>query len=113
MFEEILRLIAELRPKPLQRQHETLDGHAFNRNRRKEENGEISPSTITTIMLVRSGGRQRRPLARCARRRRPPPIFFFARSRMAMAGAFLARARVRRATADGAGFSPSETLSYV
>jgi len=34
MFQEILRLIAELRPQPPQRQPETLNGHAFRRNRK-------------------------------------------------------------------------------
>src|SRR5215831_3290580 len=35
MFQEILRLIAELRPQP-PRQHETFDSHAFKRNRQEE-----------------------------------------------------------------------------
>ena len=35
MFQEILRLIAELRPQP-PRQHETFDSHAFKSNRQKE-----------------------------------------------------------------------------
>src|ERR1700740_2573935 len=36
MFQEILWLIAELRPQPHQRRRETPDGQPFTRNRRKE-----------------------------------------------------------------------------
>jgi hypothetical protein len=36
MFQEILRLIAELRPQPHQRQREARDCHAFTSNRREE-----------------------------------------------------------------------------
>jgi hypothetical protein len=36
MFQEILRLIAELRPQPPPRQHEAFDCHAFKRNRQEE-----------------------------------------------------------------------------
>jgi hypothetical protein len=36
MFQEILRLIAELRPKPPPRQHEAFDRHAFKSNRQEE-----------------------------------------------------------------------------
>ena len=35
MFDEILRLIAELRPSHHQRRHERSDGHAFSDNRRE------------------------------------------------------------------------------
>src|SRR5262249_22664207 len=36
MFQEILRLIAELRPQPPPGQHEAFDCHAFKRNRQEE-----------------------------------------------------------------------------
>jgi hypothetical protein len=35
-FQEILRLIAELRPQPHPRQHESFDYHAFKSNRQEE-----------------------------------------------------------------------------
>ena len=53
MFQEILRLIAELRPQPHHpRQHEAFDCHAFKSNRDEEcvqmphESSQISSSTI-------------------------------------------------------------------
>jgi hypothetical protein len=36
MFQEILRLIAELRPKPPPAPHDAIDGHAFKSARREE-----------------------------------------------------------------------------
>jgi hypothetical protein len=50
MFQEILRLIAELRPQPRLHRHEAFDGHALKSNRREEcvqmpsKNGQISSS---------------------------------------------------------------------
>ena len=60
MFQEILRLIAELRPQPPPAPGEAFDGYAFKSNRQKEcvpnarENHQINPSA--TVRAARCAG---------------------------------------------------------